>query len=72
MRFEKLKIGDKFIFDFDIENDVDDERPRGRIQFMKTAVVKDNYYTYNAVALTNENKGRFLEVGKYKRIIPIE
>lgn len=69
MRFEELKIGDKFIFDFDIENE---EENIFRPLFMKTETVKDNYYTYNAITLSGKNKRRFLEVGKYESVIPIE
>lgn len=69
MRFGELKVGDKFIFDFGIENE---EENIFRPLFMKTETVKDNYYTYNAITLSGKNKRRFLEVGKYESIIPIE
>lgn len=68
MRFEELKVGDKFIFDYDVEYDLG----FGRILFMKTEHVKDKYYSYNAIMLTGENKGKLTEMGKYDEIIPIE
>lgn len=69
MWFGELKVGDKFIFDFDVENE---EEIIFRSLYMKTTTVKDNYYTYNAITLSGKNKRRFLEVGKYESIIPIE
>lgn len=69
MWFGELKVGDKFIFDFDVENE---EGIIFRSLYMKTTTVKDNYYTYNAITLSGKNKRRFLEVGKYESIIPIE
>lgn len=68
MRFEKLKIGDKFIFDYDVDYGLG----FGRILFMKTEYVKDKYYSYNAIMLTGENKGKLTEIEKYDEIIPIE
>ena len=41
MNFEELKVGDKFIFDYDIENDIEHDICFGRILFMKTEHVKD-------------------------------
>ena len=68
MRFGDLKVGDKFIFDYDVEYDLG----FGRILFMKTGHVKDKYYSYNAVMLTGESKGKLTEIGKFDEIIPIE
>ena len=68
MNFEELKVGDKFIFDYDIEHDI----CFGRILFMKTEHVKDKYYSYNAVRLTGESKGKLIEIGKFDEIILIE
>lgn len=72
MIFEELKVGDKFIFDYDIENDIEHDICFGRILFMKTKHVKDKYYSYNAVMLTGENKGKLTEMGKFDEIILIE
>lgn len=72
MRFKELKVGDKFIFGYDIEYDLEDDvRPR-KLLFMKTKPVKDEYYSYNAVYYTGVHAGDFIEVGKYEKIIPIE
>lgn len=72
MEFVKLKAGDKFIFDYDIDYDLEDDvRPR-KLLFMKTKPVKDEYYSYNAVYYTGVHAGDFIEVGKYEKIIPIE
>lgn len=68
MRFEELKVGDKFIFDYGIE----DNLGFGRILFMKIETVKDKYYSYNAIMLTGMYKGKVSAVGKYDEIIPIE
>lgn len=68
MRFGDLKVGDKFIFDYDVEHDLG----FGRILFMKTEHVKDKYFSYNAITLTGENKGKLTKIGKYDEIIPIE
>lgn len=68
MWFGELKVGDKFIFDYDVKYDLG----FGRILFMKTEYVKDKYYSYNAIMLTSENKGKLTEIGKYDEIIPIE
>ena len=72
MRFKELKVGDKFIFDYDIDYDLEDDvRPRRKL-FMKTKPGKDEYYSYNAVCCTGVHAGDFIEVGKYEKIIPIE
>ena len=72
MEFVELKVGDKFIFDYDIDYDLEDDvRPR-RLSFMKTKPVKDEYCSYNAVCYTGAHAGEFIEVGKYEKIIPIE
>ena len=70
MIFEELKVGDKFIFDYDIENEEEDNfRP----VFMKTEkYYYYQYYKYYAVTLTGKDKGAFIEVGKYDSVIPIE
>ena len=72
MRFKELKVGDKFIFDYDIENDIVYDLCFGRILFMKTEHVKDKYYSYNADMLTGESKGKLTEIGKFDEIILIE
>ena len=73
MIFEELKVGDKFIFDYDIDYDLEDEEQDFyRPSFMKTTNVKDKYYNYNAITLTGKDKGAFIEVGKYDSVIPIE
>lgn len=72
MIFEELKVGDKFIFDYNIENDIEHGICFGRILFMKITHVKDKYYSYNAVTLTGENKGKLTEMGKFDEIILIE
>lgn len=68
MRFKDLEVGAKFIFDYDVDYDLG----FGRILFMKTEHVKDKYYSYNAIMLTGENKGKLTEIGKYEEIILIE
>lgn len=72
MWFGELKVGDKFIFGYDIKYDLEDDvRPR-RMLLMKTKLVKDGYYSYNAVYYTGVHAGDFIEIGKYEEIIPIE
>lgn len=73
MRFKELKVGEKFVFDYDIEYDLEDEVQNFyRPLFMKTTNVKDKYYNYNAITLTGKHKGEFSEVGKYELVIPIK
>lgn len=73
MRFKELKVGEKFVFDYDIEYDLEDEVQNFyRPLFMKTTNVKDKYYSYNAIILTGKHKGEFSEVGKYELVIPIK
>lgn len=73
MRFKELKVGEKFVFDYDIEYDLEDEEQNFyRPLFMKTTNVKDKYYNYNAITLTGKHKGEFSEVGKYELVIPIK
>ena len=71
MRFEELKIGDKFVFTFITENE---EQNNFRPLFMKTETVKDKYYSYsyNAIELAGKHKGEFSEIGKYEPVIPIK
>ena len=73
MIFEELKVGDKFIFDYNTEYDLEDEEQNFyRPLFMKTTNVKDKYYNCNAITLTGKHKGRFSEIGKYESVIPIK
>lgn len=73
MRFEELKVGDKFVFDYDIEYDLEDEEQDFyRPLFMKTTNVKDKYSNCNAISLTGKHKGEFSEIGKYESVIPIK
>lgn len=73
MEFVELKVGDKFIFDYDIDYDLEDEEQEFyRPLFMKTTNVKDKYYNCNAIALTGKHKGEFSEIGKYESVIPIK
>ena len=73
MNFEKLKVGDKFIFDYNIDCDLEDEEQEFyRPLFMKTTNVKDKYYNCNAITLTGKHKGKFSEIGKYESVIPIK
>lgn len=73
MEFVKLKVGDKFVFDYNTEYDLEDEEQEFyRPLFMKTTNVKDKYYNCNAIALTGKHKGEFSEIGKYESVIPIK
>ena len=73
MRFKELKVGEKFVFDYDIEYDLEDEAQNFyRPLFMKTTNVKDKYYNCNAITLTGKHKGEFSEVGKYELVFPIK
>lgn len=68
MRFVELKVGDKFVFTYIVQ---DEEQDIFRNVFMKTRPVKDNYYTYNVVQLTGNHSGEFTELDTYDEVIPI-
>ena len=72
MRFEELKVGDKFIFDYYIEYDSESGEHFGRILFMKVRPVKDRYYSYNAIQYTGLHAGSFREIGRYDEVILVE